>query len=424
MLPFDLSKVSDRYINSYANDFLIANLDHIKKYYEYGCKNKSISFLAMKDLILSQLKTSCYSFANNNNDPNTIDPYLFSSIHRFINQFSSNDIKKSYICPACKYFSRIEVLDLIDKKLICNYCSNISSTDEWEKFLRTSFSQHSKKGYACGNCSSFIPDNNSSIIICPFPDCSFIGQKNNLKLTKHPKAKVNLEIENNEDICSNVVINTSTYDINKYIDIINKCIDHQLELIEYKSNNSTVISKLSMYEAFKILIERYPYDMISYLIYFNRNGRIQCRLFQEFVSILENKIPFSFSKSSQTIYINSILDPNLFLFEGSSEFSSIVKNREIDNATKELYYGKKCFIGKLVNIYHDGKSILNEVEEYSFAKIFLKSNKYDGKNVLVKHYRIPPHYQTGGLAVLNKIRRNIVDRVYYEINGKKREIKC
>jgi hypothetical protein len=188
-----------------------------------------------------------------------------------------------------------------------------------------------------------------------------------------------------------------------------------------------------MYQAFKNTIEKYPDEMISYLVLLNRNVRMQHKIFQEFVRLLEEKIPFSFKKNGKHYEVSSLLDENLCIFDGISEFKATVDEKfEIPNLTEELYVGSRkgsyCrsyYIGKVMEIIDidSGIDITGSIKEYSFFKISMQDNIKPGTNVRVKHLRIPPHYQMGGMVYLNRIRRAIVDKVYFMINGKKRIIK-
>ena len=63
------------------------------------------------------------------------------------------------------------------------------------------------------------------------------------------------------------------------------------------------------------------------------------------------------------------------------------------------------------------KEILNDkVIEYTFSLIKIRGVK-TGTKVLVTHLRVPPHYNMGGMAHVNRIRKKIVDRLKMVING-------
>jgi hypothetical protein len=159
---------------------------------------------------------------------------------------------------------------------------------------------------------------------------------------------------------------------------------------------------------------------------------MQHKIFQEFVKLLEESLPFSFKKNGKMYEVKTLTDENLCIFDGVSEFTaSVDERREIPNETQELYVGgrkgsycRSFYIGKVLDIIDidSQKSILDQMKEYTFFKIAMSDAINPGQKVMVKHLRIP-HYQMGGMVYLNRIRRNIVDKAYYIINGKKRVIK-
>jgi hypothetical protein len=213
-------------------------------------------------------------------------------------------------------------------------------------------------------------------------------------------------------------------DIKSYYDILINVIDTQMSMLEYSCTSSTIKIKQCMYAAFKDIAAQYPEDIISYLIFLNKN-RLQSKIFQRFIYILEQELPFNIKKSNRTLEIKSLLDPNLHIFSGISEFATTVYNNNIVNMTSEIYRSscgdKPYYIGKLLDIDCNRKSLLSDIKEYGFSSITM-NNTPNNVLVIVKHLRIPPHYQMGGLAYLNKIRRSIVDKTYFIINGKKRTI--
>jgi hypothetical protein len=124
-------------------------------------------------------------------------------------------------------------------------------------------------------------------------------------------------------------------------------------------------------------------------------------------------------KNRKPIKIDSLLDDNLCLFDGISVFDGIVNDKlVIKNETKEFYIGgrkaaytKPFYIGILLKvIQRDTEVTLTKfVKEYSFNKIYMHDIK-PGTLVTVTHLRVPPHYQMGGMAYVNRIRKKIVDR--------------
>jgi hypothetical protein len=52
---------------------------------------------------------------------------------------------------------------------------------------------------------------------------------------------------------------------------------------------------------------------------------------------------------------------------------------------------------------------MSAVKDYSFSKIRVQDIE-PGTPVTVTHLRVPPHYQMGGMAYVNRIRKKIVER--------------
>src|SRR6185312_11721707 len=84
----------------------------------------------------------------------------------------------------------------------------------------------------------------------------------------------------------------------------------------------------------------------------------QNKLFQEYISILESNLPIGYKKNKELKAIQSLLDPQLSIFDGISTFESIINDKcIIKNNTQEIYMSAKralhvkpFFIGKLLNI--------------------------------------------------------------------------
>lgn len=418
----------------FIQDFIYNNKDYINNLCLTVYDGSKLSFDAFKEIISIELNKAYNTFVRKNYNFDSIKEYLFGCIHNILKKIRNEGKYNAYICPGCKFLSRIEFLSTINNKLYCNYCRNCIDicNSNAQEFLHKTFSEHSKKGYKCPYCNNFIPDNDTNTIVCPYPSCTFVGKTSNLKIMRHPSIKTQFEVGSvssniNSDIATDthLIVKDSIYE---YIKILNECVDYQMNFIHHKTNKSTLMNKLCMYQAYKNMINKFPNEMISYLIYFNRNLKIQHKIFQEFIKLLENKIPFSFEKNGKYYQISSLLDSNLCIFNGMSEFNSIVNsNNEILNSTKELYFNSKkgyrpYYFGKVIDIINvsDNKSIINDLYEYNFFKIFMKKNVLPGTKVYVKHLRIYPHYSMGGMTYLNRIRRAIVDKVYFSLNGKKR----
>lgn len=130
---------------------------------------------------------------------------------------------------------------------------------------------------------------------------------------------------------------------------------------------------------------------------------------------MEQELPFSFIKNKKQFIITSLLDKNLGLFDGISTFNSIVSDKLIiKNETEDIYIGgrngvckKPFYIGKLIDVEVNGNSIMNNVKSYSFTKIQL-ANVIPGTIATITHMRTPPHFQMGGMAYINRARKEIL----------------
>lgn len=180
------------------------------------------------------------------------------------------------------------------------------------------------------------------------------------------------------------------------------------------------------------MLEKYPEEMVSYLVHQKQNldFPIQARIFQEYAGLVENCLPFSVKKRGEMVDIVDLTDPNLSLFLGISKFEALVKgDHTIPNNTKETYTGGRkfknygpCFIGKLIDVIDSSTnySLKSCVKEYSFVNITLDDSILPGTPVTVTHFRIQSHYEMDSLVHLQRIRRHLVDSVYFRLNKKKR----
>jgi hypothetical protein len=445
---FDVNNATDLSVEEYTQFFIDNNKSVFNSFcYELYNDTSNVSLLAFQELIRTEIKNACYSFVNNNHTSDHIDAYLFASVNKAIRSIKNEDKRNVYVCPGCKYYSKLEILKQTGKKLSCNICQNalVSVKEKWKETFYSTFAEHNRRGFKCPECNNFIPDTDYSLVSCPYPNCIFVGNVLDLKISRHPFIKANLEIpvlndrepgkwatagfDNIKSFDAEIVVKNQ---ISEYLQILNNCIDEQMKLIEWRSNNSTIVNKICMYNAFKSMIDKYPEEMISYLVLLNTNVRIQHKIFQEFVRLLEEKIPFSYKKIGKIYEVKSLFDENLCIFDGISEFNAVVNDKhEIPNLIKEIYVGgrkgsycKPYYIGKLLDVIDivSYEKLMPFVKEYSFFKIRMDENITPGREVFVRCGRICPHYQMQGMTYLNRIRRAIVDRVYFEINGRKRPI--
>jgi hypothetical protein len=343
------------------------------------------------------------------------DPEINIKLFYLSNQFSktcSISVNKQYICPACNFLGKISVLTE-SKILECQICKNKIKTCKQDKYLRLYryFSYHYKNGYKCNDCKRFIPDNKViGNIICPYPDCCFIGTIDSLKKMRHPSLK--------ESIITTVEPQETIPHPNDKVSLINKIIDQQNNQLSFGSTSFTVPHKVCVYRAFKELLHQYPDQMTDYLLNSSRTGGFQHKVFQKYISFLESSFPFLVRKGKKFITINNLLDKNLCLFDGISVFNAVVNNKTLSNNTQEYYIGgraatisKPYYIGKLLSVINkeNRESVSHLVQEYTFNKI--KINVPDNTLVEVTHLRVPPHYQMGGMVYVNRVRKSIIDEV-------------
>ena len=435
-------------IDDMTSSFLSNNNDTIKTLCNRYYSDKS--FPAFVEMIQPIIRNACITFVNNNYQSEQLKPYLISVILNSLKEKSDkNKLQASYICPACSFFKE-ETIIYLKKVFTCNKCTTklSNTTDPKEIKLFGTYATHNKKGYRCTDCDRFIPQpiNGSSKIICPFYDCCFVGPASELKTMRHPvilvptktlslDSEVKESLKLKEVIASSNIASDSELEIKEEIQnnfsLLKDVIQSQINSLYYTSNNSTLIHKICMYQAFSNMIDYHPNEMISYLVLMKSHSGLQHKIFQEYVKILESKLPFVVRKNGKIHRISSLLDESLCLFDGISIFESVITDKnDIKNCTEEFYiggrkgtYSKPYYIGKLLDVIdvNSSQSLLSKVKEYSFSKIKLK-NVIPGTKVKVSHLRIPPHYQMGGMVYLNRIRRKIVDKVYLTKNGTKREI--
>ncbi len=297
----------------------------------------------------------------------------------------------------------------------CSSCKDElkKTVDAKMALLCKTFSYHNKNGYRCNDCERFIPHplTKTDSVSCPYFDCCFVGNYSSLKKMNHPtrKSKIYKEL-----FVSKVEIKE---DIN--VSFLKDIIESEINNVIYSSSQFTIVPKTACYQAYLNLIDKFPDEMVNYLLNDSRSGGFQNKIFQEYVSILENSIPYSFIKNGKFHKVESLLDPELNFFEGISVFDEKVSDSlEIKNGTKEFYIGgrkasytKPYYIGKLLNITDENSnSLLNDVSSYGFSKIKMK-NVAQNTKVKVTHLRVVPHYQMGAMLYVNRMRIKILENV-------------
>lgn len=408
-----------------------------------------------------------------------INTYLLTCLKRLADQvfWDQSSAKRAnlLICPACRELGSKVFLVSESRAWRCPTCTSEADrlAEDIKKNkgnsadlaaararmkLHKAFALHSRRGYRCGepSCSRFIPEtlNGKFGIQCPYPDCDFFGKIEELNLMTHPSALTHrqmvslnkpLNIENGsggrtaelqdlfeaEEVAPDEKIAIEQSFKKEYTTLLS-VIDQQIASVKRTNGGGTKTQKLLMYEAFKSMCKKNPEEMVSYLVHLKQSADvpIQVRIFQEYVALIENALPFTIEKRGEKMDIISISDPYLGLFTGFSVFDAIVKeNGVIPNNTVETYTGSRkykmfgpCFLGKLVDVVdkNTGKSVMDGIKGYSFVQI--ESCLPQGTPVTVSHYRIPAHYEMGSMVFLQRIRRHIVDKVYFKIHGKKRKV--
>lgn len=435
----------------------------------YGAGHSNVTKEAFRASAQELLKKATGTFLfksqhwKNGRDLNT---YLLTCLKRFAEQtawdFSAAKRANSLICPGCKDLGTRVFLQAEDKLWRCPVCTTsaeIVPTDanaHARVRLHKAFSLHTRKGYRCPepDCSRFIPEsmNGKFGITCPYPDCSYFGDVNDLVVMAHPymmtrrqMVSLNQPIPNKSGTANTSLQDTFEAELVSADDklaisqnflreykILMSVINAQIDSVKRNNSGATRMQKLLMYESFRALTEQSSEEMISYLCHMKQSAEtpIQARIFQEYVARVENAIPFNIERYGEKTEILSISDPELALFQGLSTFETSVKdNGIIPNDTIETYTGSRVqkkygpyFIGRLIDITckDTGVSLLDKVIRYSFIDI--ETSLQSGRDVVVKHYRIFPHYEMGHMVFLQRIRKQIVNKVYRLLNGTKRVV--
>lgn len=400
-----------------------------------------LSLRALKEELKEELRTGIVTFINKGSPLDEINDYLFYIVNATCKKLAKPTIKHKaeYICPGCVFLGKDYSVLSFNKVLYCDECEaelKAHENDPKKVYFYRTFYRHNKNGYRCPDCERFIPHpiDNAATVSCPYFDCLFTGQISDLSKMHHPTSKSNpekliLDVSNDgfslKDNLSSQDVDVHTQleiaeELQKKVDAIKEIIETQSNNTAYSSSDFTVRHKQCVYQAFQNLLQRHPEDMVDYVLNNTESHMgFQHKIFQEYISLLENSLPFIVFKNRKPIKIDSLLDENLCLFDGISVFDGIVNDKlSIKNETKEFYiggrkaaYAKPYYIGKLLNIIRrDTKeSLTHLVKEYSFSRIRMRDVK-PGTLVTVTHLRVPPHYQMGGMVYVNRIRKKIVER--------------
>lgn len=401
-----------------------------------------LSLRALKEEIVEELRTGCVTFINKEAPIEELNNYLFYIVNAFCKKMSRPSTAKQkaeYICPGCVFLGKEYSALLFDKVFKCDECEYAlkETVDPKKQHFFGTFSIHNKHGYHCPDCQRFIPHplDNSQNVSCPYFDCFFVGPVNDLHKMHHPTSKSNPEkliLDASQDGGFILKDNVPSHEVDAHtqlevaedlqdkLEILQEIIETQSNNVPYSSSDATVRHKQYVYQAFANLLEESPVEMVGYLL--NQHDSymgFQHRVFQEYIKLLEAALPFFVTKNKKLYKIESLLDNTLCLFDGISIFDGYVgDNISVKNRTKEFYIGgrkaaytKPYYIGKLLNVIHRDTKVplLHLVKDYSFSKIRMQDID-PGTPVTVTHLRVPPHYQMGGMAYVNRIRKKIVER--------------
>lgn len=381
-------------------------------------KNNLMSLTDFKsNLRLEILKSIDHEFIKGNFD--NLDSSLFYVANEFckLKNKELNIIQKNieYICPGCLFLNKTSILNG-SNTFSCKVClSSLKKEKDLKKILLYStFSDHNKNGYHCNDCNRFIPYpiDNIKKISCPYFDCCFVGDISSLKRMIHPRINATSIITDN-------IISSQNNENNLNVKILKEIINSQKNVVEFSSSNLMLKQKLLAYQAIYNLLDQFPTEMTNYLLNDSRSGGFQHKIFQEYVMLLEKSLPFIVKIKKTSHKIESLLDVNLSIFDGISNFNSIINDKLIiKNNTSEFYiggrkasYAKPYYIGKLLSITDkkNNESLNHNIVDYSFSKIKMKDVK-PGTEVQVTHLRVPPHYQMGAMVYINRARKLIVDQ--------------
>lgn len=430
--------------------------------------------------LISELSDKISYLANNSYGNSTIskkafEAKVFDTVRKAVRVFffvkkhhlSGRDIKP-YIILALKNFSKKEYRDLMavkrvsmpfcpvcgsylvsDGKLLrCQSCYEDVRSGNGSK-LKSIFSLHSRSGYKCPDCNRFIPKSYTTqySVSCPYNDCMWFGTIAELDIKSHPtkignslplldldatkqgyKESLVSRLDNKQPGAETKLLVTEQCEQDRKT--LKDVIEAQMRLVNRQPRHKAIKKQL-MYQAYYNMFEKSPDDMVMYLVHQKHptDLPIQSRIFQEFIRLVQDELPFYVQKRGEQIEIYSLIDDGLDLLSGVTEYeASVEAGGIVPNKTKESYIGGReardfgpCFIGHLCSVEDEfGNSLTVDHYTFSYVKVFAPI----GTKVKVKHMYMPSHYEMNGLVPLQRIRRKIVDSVHQRVHGEKRIIKA
>jgi len=421
------------------------------KAYGEAARGNTLANSAFKERAKEELKSAVFTFlfkSEHHKSGRDINSYLLTCLNRLADRIlcDSDNIKKynSPICPGCKHIGNRSFLNPEDKALKCDTCfkeiarlpteilllkdkldKDIQDRQNIELFesrlrIHKAFALHSKKGYRCPDCFRFLPEslNGEYGISCPFNDCEYFGKVNKLESMPHPVSMCQRSMISLQSVPSKMVGSAESQhrelqDIFKAENInpdvkmeINETfgveleqlisvISDQIKSVKRVNSSGTMTQKLLMYEAYQNILKISPEEMVSYLVHRKQSTDlpIQSRVYQEYIKLMEETLPVTLKINNKNHIICDLLDPNLQLFDGKSEFEAEVDyNYIIPNKTSETYVGGvnfkdygPCFIGMIIDLIdkNTNKSIKSSIKNYTFSQINVNSDIKIGTAVIV-----------------------------------------
>lgn len=406
-----------------------------------------------KETVRTAIHTYCVKKQHWKDENRSLRAYCFKCLKHLRDNIKHQNAEKLTFnkCPACNHYGDKTALVKTDNGLFCQTCSSKLENNEChtkeERNFRSVFLNHNSTGYRCPCCLRFVPKSISRVttFCCPYPDCSWYGTRHDMAEMAHPSMRLMVkytQLSEDSDTFRSYNSGKCAADQHAQIEVkvdfdsdyklVKSVLQAQLRRAERRPLDRT-IKKRTMFEAYLQLLDEDPTDLVRYLVHRQARGEspLHSRIFQRYIYLLENKLPFEIKADGLSTTVYSILDNSLNIFSGVAEYETVIRDDySLKNETKQRYYGAKNnkdygphFIGLLEDVIDEnGVSLMDHVTTYSFSSIQLNTGT-PGTKVKVKHLSIPSHYETGGLVQLQRIRRTVVDSVYKRKHGEARPIK-
>ncbi len=392
-------------------------------------------------------------------------PYLLRTLSNFsaieFNQSSFYPKINRFACPACKeMYLKEPLVEMSEGVLHCKSCNDYLSVynhlddPSLKKRLRLAnmFVKHSKKGVKCPRCGRFVPFSlvgEDGVLRCPYETCGV--ECSDAEKVNHPIGSFRLDMRSLDDALRpweksdkrKITLGDSLKDKKlksvdvslEQMDSIKKTVASVTDIIKSQKavNGKTRGSpnKSVMYDSILNVIDKYPFEMVSFLVKRNKADLpMQALIFQEFSRNMLDILPVEFMCNNKPVKIDSPLDPKLKLFTGIRSFvgaidkglsikkpTTLLKNREEDFVASEPST-QYSFMGSIRRIIdEDGEDLMQDIDAYSFVNVKFKPSPriVPGKKAYVEYYSIPSHYSMQSMAHL----RRIMKRIHHSCAAKK-----